>query len=108
MYYNCSQATATISLNAKATYYTEWFRATVNGIGYPAANSIIFSEYITVTTYVRKPLVFPGLTVTQLTPGEGITLVYFPPPPENQTFANMKGWTATGPSSFNQDGQYMY
>ena len=44
-------------------------------MSYPAENSIAITQAITTTTYITNPITFPGLTVTQLTPGEAITLV---------------------------------
>jgi len=57
-------------------FMTQWFVATVNGIPYPAENSIAITQAVTTTTYITNPITFPGLTVTQLTPGEAITLVH--------------------------------
>lgn len=53
--------------------------ATVNGMGYPAENSVVLTQVVTTTDYLYNAYTFPGLTVTQLSPGEAITLV--PPTP---------------------------
>ena len=73
--YNCSWITAVDNLDATPTYYTQYYTATVSGEPYPAQNSIVLTEIITSTTYLYFPVTFPGLTVTQLSPGEAITLV---------------------------------
>jgi len=60
-------------------FITQWFVATVNGMGYPAENSVVLTQVVTTTDYLYNAYTFPGLTVTQLSPGEAITLV--PPTP---------------------------
>jgi len=60
-------------------FITQWFVATVNGMGYPAENSVVLTQVVTTTDYLYNAYTFPGLTVTQLSPGEAITLV--PPSP---------------------------
>lgn len=54
-------------------YYTELFLATAGGLSHHA--EIVLTEVITSTTYIYVLVTFPDLTVTQLTPGEVITLV---------------------------------
>jgi hypothetical protein len=75
--YNCSVTTTSYNpaLPLLTEFQTQWFVATVNGMTYPAENSIPITQIITTTTYITTPITFPGLTVTQLTPGEAITLV---------------------------------
>jgi len=53
--------------------------ASVNGMGYPAENSVVVTQVVTTTDYLYNAYTFPGLTVTQLSPGEAITLVPLPP-----------------------------
>ena len=88
---------------------TQWFVATANGTSYPAENSIVMSgQTITATTNIYSSVIFPGLTVTQLTPGEAITLV--PPsftPLSLSKVVDNKDWLATGPQ-FNEEGGFMY
>ena len=70
--YNCSPFTYTGTVQ----FLTTWFTAAINGTEYPASNSEVISFADAETnTIIYKTYVFPGVTVTSLTPGENIELV---------------------------------
>jgi len=68
------------SITVPLTYYTTWYNAFVGGKTYPAQNSAVATFAITTSTYVYEQYVFPGLTVTSLTPGQLIVMVLSVPP----------------------------
>ena len=67
---SCSPSTTTNSV-----YETQVFIASVGGTGFPAENEITLSQNAALVTGFENTIVFPGLIVTQLTPGDVITLV---------------------------------
>jgi hypothetical protein len=67
---SCSSPTTT-----NTVYETQVFIASVDGTGFPAENEITLSQNAALVTGFENTIVFPGLIVTQLTPGDIITLV---------------------------------
>jgi hypothetical protein len=63
-------------VTATATaYYYEFYTAVVGGTPYPGENPMVYSQTITIPDTIYTQITFPALTVTDLTPGEAITMV---------------------------------
>ena len=78
--FNCSSITPFTGPQTQAyTPLTSWYTAIVNGTPFPCQNSIIGTMVFTQTTTIYVSYTFPGLTVTSLTPGESIQMVFNPP-----------------------------
>jgi hypothetical protein len=74
--YNCSSVVPT-NKSISVTYLTTVYAAIVNGTNYPAQNTVVITTlpvYATTTFY--ESYTFPGLTVTSLTRGEVIQMVF--------------------------------
>lgn len=79
--FNCSSITPYRPTGTDTQAYTPlttWFTAIVNGTPFPCDNSVIGTMQYTQTTTVYISYTFPGLTVTSLTPGESIQMVFTP------------------------------
>jgi hypothetical protein len=76
--YNCSVDVSVLSYTGVPTYYTTWYNAVIGTTTFPCENSVVESFTIDTSTSFFETYVFPGLTVTSLTPGEIIVMVPYP------------------------------
>lgn len=60
--------------NTDEIIVTGWYTAIANGMSYPGANTFTYTFDVS-TGVLYVSYTFPGLIVTNLTPGEEITLV---------------------------------